>query len=635
LLGSVLNEALYLDIETTGLSRDLHYITVIGALWEGKFHQWVWPEPLEGLASLLRSAPVVVTFNGRRFDVPFLAAKTPQLPEPKAHIDLLHIAREAGFQGGQKSVEIQTGLARDAEIEGLDGPAAVVSWCSALYGDRASYRRLLRYNQADVEMMPQIARRLCARLVEQTAGMPAARLPCPAVLSGSGNRAAAFAALQREWRERRPALGSLEARLSARFGRVPVVVGIDLRAKAANPTGWALCQGARAETRVVHTDEEILELTFAARPDLVSIDAPLSLPRGRYSVSDDSPCRAKGGIVRDAERILRARGIRVYPALIRQMQGLTQRGIDLTRQLESRGIRVIESYPGAAQDILNIPRKRIDESLLRLGLAQFGYQFRGPKTHDELDAITSAMVGQFYLADEYERIGADDEGFMIVPKWPAMTWATGGAAHTRRTVSMVGLPGAGKTTRTRAIAQRPGWRWFILGDAIRERAKGQPALRKSLAQGEFAPEALVQDLVRRVAGETTEPGLIVDGFPRHRRQLQVAAELFDDWTVIHLDVDPAMAALRLAGRVTCGNCGYVSSAENSGNKCPGCRLMQWRHRSEDAEVVSRHRVHRFGAALRELLDGIPERSVVRVSAAHPIENVADDVLAEILTTRVL
>ena len=138
MLGSVLQEALYLDIETTGLSRDLHYVTVIGALWEGKFHQWVWPEPLEGLASLLRSAPVVVTFNGRRFDVPFLAAKAPQLPEPKAHIDLLPIAREAGFQGGQKALEIQMGLARDAEIENLDGAAAVVAWCSALYGDRGA-----------------------------------------------------------------------------------------------------------------------------------------------------------------------------------------------------------------------------------------------------------------------------------------------------------------------------------------------------------------------------------------------------------------------------------------------------------------------------------------------------------------
>ena len=37
---------------------------------------------------------------------------------------------------------------------------------------------------------------------------------------------------------------------------------------------------------------------------LIWVDAPLSLPRGRKSVSDASPCRKTGGIVRDAERVL-------------------------------------------------------------------------------------------------------------------------------------------------------------------------------------------------------------------------------------------------------------------------------------------------------------------------------------------
>jgi hypothetical protein len=53
--------------------------------------------------------------------------------------------------------------------------------------------------------------------------------------------------------------------------------------------------------------------------------------------------------------------------------------------------------------------------LLR-GLRQFGYEIEGEKSHDELDAITSALVGHFYLADQYEAIGADDEGDMIIPR---------------------------------------------------------------------------------------------------------------------------------------------------------------------------------------------------------------------------
>jgi len=200
---------------------------------------------------------------------------------------------------------------------------------------------------------------------------------------------------------------------------MPVVVGIDLRGMPKNPTGWARCEGPSVDSRTAHSDGEIIELTLEARPELVSIDAPLSLPRGRVGVSDDSPCRAKGDIVRDAERILWSRGIRAYPPLIRHMQGLTKRGISLARTLEGAGITVIESYPGAAQDILGIPRKRLDLNGLRRGLREFGFATSPDWSHDELDAVTSALVGYFYCADQYEAIGADDEGYMIIPRWTA------------------------------------------------------------------------------------------------------------------------------------------------------------------------------------------------------------------------
>jgi predicted nuclease with RNAse H fold len=40
------------------------------------------------------------------------------------------------------------------------------------------------------------------------------------------------------------------------------------------------------------------------------------------------------------------------------MQGLTRRGMALAVRLRDLGVPVIESYPGAAQDIMGIPRKR-------------------------------------------------------------------------------------------------------------------------------------------------------------------------------------------------------------------------------------------------------------------------------------
>lgn len=66
------------------------------------------------------------------------------------------------------------------------------------------------------------------------------------------------------------------------------------------------------------------------------------------------------------------RGINVYPCLIPRMQGLTARGMRLAAQLGSLVVPVIESYPGAAQDIMKIPRKRASLALLKDGLAEFG-----------------------------------------------------------------------------------------------------------------------------------------------------------------------------------------------------------------------------------------------------------------------
>jgi predicted nuclease with RNAse H fold len=102
------------------------------------------------------------------------------------------------------------------------------------------------------------------------------------------------------------------------------------------------------------------------------------------------------------------------------MQKLTARGMRLAKMLRRYGITVIESYPGAAQDIMQIPRKHAGLPYLKDGLHEFGIK-KGPwymekVSHDELDAITSAIVGLFYLAGKYEALGNDDEEYLVIPK---------------------------------------------------------------------------------------------------------------------------------------------------------------------------------------------------------------------------
>jgi predicted RNase H-like nuclease len=91
----------------------------------------------------------------------------------------------------------------------------------------------------------------------------------------------------------------------------------------------------------------------------------------------------------------------------------------LAAEFARGGYRVVEGYPGAAQDLLGIPRKKggiapLRRGLLRLGLA--GDLSRRVLTHDELDAITIAWVGRRYLANRALVIGDPSEGLMVLPR---------------------------------------------------------------------------------------------------------------------------------------------------------------------------------------------------------------------------
>src|SRR5208337_4098570 len=65
--------------------------------------------------------------------------------------------------------------------------------------------------------------------------------------------------------------------------------------------------------------------------------------------------------------------------------------------------------------------------------------------HDELDAITSALVGSFFLAGKYEPLGGEAEGSLIVPDLKATLGPP--------VIGISGRIAAGKTTAARILEQ--------------------------------------------------------------------------------------------------------------------------------------------------------------------------------------
>ena len=248
----------------------------------------------------------------------------------------------------------------------------------------------------------------------------------------------------------------------ATHGCIPAgsrVVGLDLTASKVKPTGAAVLDGMRVKTCSLESDEDIMAFIAETKPAIVSIDSPLGLPGGGSEISKPA------GIMRIAEYDLNSVGISAYPALIDSMKPLTLRGIKLRREIEAipNGPKVIESYPGAAQDVLCIPRKQKGLEFLRAGLTELGLKGPGLKTesHDEMDAITSAIVGRFYEANEFEPMGIPSEAQLIIPKLHPLIY------EKLPIICLSGKTGAGKSVVARYLSLFYGFHWLRTRDIIR------------------------------------------------------------------------------------------------------------------------------------------------------------------------
>lgn len=441
------DRVLFLDIETTGLSRYYDELTLVGYAMAGTYNVHIAGDNPASFTRVLRSAAALVTFNGTLFDIPFLKNAFEDLEIPEVHIDLRYAARRVGLAGGQKSIEQQLGIDVRDGLEDVDGRVAVLLWHQYLRGDAASLRKLIAYNHADVKGMSAIL----DHVVSSWERGPDLFLSVPKFFSGFSTMEGGAKPGARLPSARR--LGRRFTTFNELFGGSAAfdatVVGVDLTGSEQRPSGFCSLVGSVAKTDMLDSDEAIVAAIQEAAPSLVSIDSPLSLPSGRIRVTDDDPGRHIYGIMRQCERTLKRRGVNVYPCLLPSMQRLTERGMRLAQRLRGLGYPVIESYPGAAQDIMGIPRKGAGQELLREGLANFGVSgaFTSvPVKHDELDAITSALVASFFLAGKYEALTGPTEGALIIPDI--------GAKTDKLAIGLSGAIGSGKTTAARFFEER-------------------------------------------------------------------------------------------------------------------------------------------------------------------------------------
>ena len=160
---------LYLDTETTGLAGGTGTVAfMVGLAWiEGgalRVVQWLLAgfsaegALIEKVSERLTRAGVIVSFNGKSFDMPLLKARArlagAELPtDGRAHLDLLHVTRRL-LQSGWPDCRLRTAEARALRLErtddlpGAEAPAAWRQWLER--GEAGQLDRVADHNRADL-----------------------------------------------------------------------------------------------------------------------------------------------------------------------------------------------------------------------------------------------------------------------------------------------------------------------------------------------------------------------------------------------------------------------------------------------------------------------------------------------------
>ena len=151
----------YLDIETTGLYPHESMITVIGIYFcngdDGRLVQFYDSKlNCKNLLHAMEGTEHVFTYNGSRFDIPFIRTHLgPDLSIMHRHTDLMYNCWDHNLRGGFKRVLKHLGISR--ETDGLNGMDAIWLWQQyKKSNDQAALDLLLRYNRDDIVNLRQL-----------------------------------------------------------------------------------------------------------------------------------------------------------------------------------------------------------------------------------------------------------------------------------------------------------------------------------------------------------------------------------------------------------------------------------------------------------------------------------------------
>jgi len=209
-------DALFLDLETTGLSRGVGnyaFLVGVGRFVGGRFRVRQFflrdfheePAALAALLEELASARAVVTFNGRSFDWPLLEARAivnrlrlPRLP----HLDLLLPARRVWHDALDscrlaRLEEAVLGVRRENDVPGEEIPRLYFSFLQT--GDAEPLAGVIEHNRLDILSLAALTGYLAQAAADPLAAAPGGRPLSGAELYGLARTLLAGSRSREDW----------------------------------------------------------------------------------------------------------------------------------------------------------------------------------------------------------------------------------------------------------------------------------------------------------------------------------------------------------------------------------------------------------------------------------------------------
>ncbi|HEY1724840.1 MAG TPA: adenylate kinase [Steroidobacteraceae bacterium] len=214
-------------------------------------------------------------------------------------------------------------------------------------------------------------------------------------------------------------------------------------------------------------------------------------------------------------------------------------------------------------------------------------------------------------------------------------------------IVLMGAPGSGKGTQSQRLVERFGIPQISTGDLLRASvARGTEygvRAKAAMDSGQLVVDEIVLGIIReRLAERDTEPGFILDGFPRNQAQAAALGSMLGGLgkpldVVVLFEVGYAEIVRRISGRRYCKQCDRVfnihSASAGSAPRCDRCAdaplLVQ---RADDEEATVRRRLEVYEQQTRPLADYYAAQGLLRtIDANASVDEVSTRLLALLAT----